>query len=56
MTWNHEYFVNREDVRLYVYRKRATAPAAGEAAKPVLLLVHGATPTTCKFPEAKTIR
>jgi hypothetical protein len=43
MTWNHEYFVNREDVRLYVYRKRATAPAAGETAKPVLLLVHGST-------------
>jgi hypothetical protein len=39
--WSHEYFVNREDVRLYVYRKRATAPVAGVAAIPVLLLVHG---------------
>ena len=43
MIWSHGYFVTREDVRLYVYRKRATAPAAGEAAKPVLLLVHGST-------------
>jgi pimeloyl-ACP methyl ester carboxylesterase len=43
MIWSEENFVEREDVRLYVYRKRATAPVAGEAAKPVLLLVHGST-------------
>jgi pimeloyl-ACP methyl ester carboxylesterase len=41
--WSQEHFVTREDVRLYVYRKRATAPQAGEAPKPVLLLVHGST-------------
>jgi pimeloyl-ACP methyl ester carboxylesterase len=41
--WSEDYFVNREDVRLYVYRKRADAPQAGEAAKPVLVLVHGST-------------
>jgi pimeloyl-ACP methyl ester carboxylesterase len=41
--WSQEHFVNREDVRLYVYRKRVGAPQAGEAAKPVLLLVHGST-------------
>jgi hypothetical protein len=35
--WSQEHFVTREDVRLYVYRKRATAPVAGEAAKPELL-------------------
>ena len=43
MIWSQEHFVNREDVRLYVYRKRAAAPQPGEAAKPVLLLVHGST-------------
>lgn len=41
--WSEEYFVNREDVPLYVYRKRATAPAAGEQPLPVLMLVHGST-------------
>jgi pimeloyl-ACP methyl ester carboxylesterase len=33
----------REDVRLYVYRKRASETQTGEAPKPVLLLVHGST-------------
>lgn len=43
MTWSEEYFVPREDVRLYVYRKRANAPVAGEQPLPVLFLVHGST-------------
>ncbi|HYZ61604.1 MAG TPA: alpha/beta fold hydrolase [Acetobacteraceae bacterium] len=33
-----------ESIRLAVYRKRAGAPVAGEAARPVLLLVHGSSP------------
>ena len=33
-----------ETIRLAVYRKRAGAPAAGETARPVLLLVHGSSP------------
>ena len=41
--WSQDYFVPREEVRLYVYRKRATPPQAEEVAKPVLLLVHGST-------------
>jgi pimeloyl-ACP methyl ester carboxylesterase len=41
--WSEEYFVNREGVQLYVYRKRAQAPVAGEAPRPVLMLVHGST-------------
>jgi pimeloyl-ACP methyl ester carboxylesterase len=41
--WTQDYEVTREDVRLYVYRKRASEPQVGEAAKPVLLLVHGST-------------
>jgi pimeloyl-ACP methyl ester carboxylesterase len=41
--WSEDYFVTREDVQLYVYRKRATAPVQGEPALPVLMLVHGST-------------
>jgi pimeloyl-ACP methyl ester carboxylesterase len=41
--WSEEYFVSREGVQLYVYRKRAQAPIAGEAPRPVLMLVHGST-------------
>ncbi|HBH37711.1 MAG TPA: alpha/beta hydrolase [Curvibacter sp.] len=41
--WSEEHFVKRDDVPLYVYRKRATAPAPGEAPRPVLFLVHGST-------------
>jgi pimeloyl-ACP methyl ester carboxylesterase len=43
MIWSEDYFVQREDVRLYVYRKRATAPTEGETPRPVLMLVHGST-------------
>lgn len=43
MIWSEEHFVTREDVRLYVYRKRANAPQPGEAPLPVLFLVHGST-------------
>lgn len=41
--WSEEYFVKRDDVPLYVYRKRSAAPVAGEAPRPVLVLVHGST-------------
>jgi pimeloyl-ACP methyl ester carboxylesterase len=41
--WSEEYFVSREGVQLYVYRKRAQAPVVGEAPRPVLMLVHGST-------------
>jgi alpha-beta hydrolase superfamily lysophospholipase len=41
--WSQEYWAQRGDVKLYVYRKRATAPQAGKAALPVLFLVHGSS-------------
>lgn len=41
--WSEDYFVPREDVQLYLYRKRTTAPVAGEKPLPVLMLVHGST-------------
>ncbi len=43
MIWSEEYSVTREGVPLHVYRKRAQAPVAGEAPRPVLMLVHGST-------------
>ena len=43
MIWSEDYFVNREDVKLYVYRKRTTAPVTGDKPLPVLMLVHGST-------------
>jgi len=41
--WSNEYWAQKGDVKLYMFRKRATAPKAGEAALPVLLLVHGSS-------------
>ena len=41
--WNHEYWAQRGDVKLYLYRKRLHAPKAGEKALPVLFLVHGSS-------------
>lgn len=43
MIWSEEYFVTREGVQLYVYRKRVQAPVPGESPRPVLMLVHGST-------------
>ncbi|HEY9445590.1 MAG TPA: alpha/beta fold hydrolase [Burkholderiales bacterium] len=40
--WSAEYWAKKGDVRLYVYRKRATAPTRG-ARLPVLFLVHGSS-------------
>lgn len=41
--WSEEYWAKKGDVSLYVYRKRATAPKAGEKPLPVFFLVHGST-------------
>ena len=41
--WSAEYRANKGTVSLYLYRKRAGAPAAGEAPRPVLFLVHGSS-------------
>lgn len=41
--WSKNYTTRKGDVELAVYRKRAAAPAAGEAPLPVLLLVHGSS-------------
>ncbi|HEV7390753.1 MAG TPA: hypothetical protein VGO08_03845, partial [Burkholderiales bacterium] len=41
--WSAEYWANKGDVKLYVYRKRAKAPESTAAALPVLFLVHGSS-------------
>ena len=41
--WTNEYWAQKGDVKLYMYRKRAGAPKAGEATLPVLMLVHGSS-------------
>jgi pimeloyl-ACP methyl ester carboxylesterase len=41
--WSAEYWAQKGDVRLYLFRKRRTVPKAGEAALPILVLVHGSS-------------
>src|SRR5260370_26009523 len=41
--WSAEYTASKGPVSLAMFRKRATAPRAGEAPKPVLFLVHGSS-------------
>src|SRR5580658_6700630 len=41
--WSHEYWAHKGNVRLYLFRKRAGAPVAGEPRRPVLFLVHGSS-------------
>jgi len=45
--WSGEYWATKQragaEIRLALYRKRLGAPAPGEASRPVLFLVHGAS-------------
>ena len=41
--WRAEYWAKKGGVKLYVYRKRVTAPDDAERALPVLFLVHGSS-------------
>lgn len=41
--WTCDYWANKNGVRLYVYRKRATAPEENKSRLPVLFLVHGSS-------------
>src|SRR5688572_13078889 len=44
--WNQRYEARKGDVRLQLYRRRLTAPVAGQAPLPVLILVHGSSMST----------
>ncbi len=41
--WSGEYWAQKGDTKLSLYRKRVGAPKAGEAARPVLFMVHGSS-------------
>jgi alpha-beta hydrolase superfamily lysophospholipase len=41
--WSGEYWAHKNGIRLYVYRKRASAPQKNSGALPVLFLVHGSS-------------
>jgi pimeloyl-ACP methyl ester carboxylesterase len=41
--WSAEYWARKGDVPLYLWRKRAGAPAAGAAPRAVMFLVHGSS-------------
>ena len=41
--WNREYWAQKGDVRLYMFRKRREAPREGESTLPVVFLVHGSS-------------
>ena len=41
--WSQEYWTQKGEVKLFMWRKRLGAPEAGEASKPVLFLVHGSS-------------
>ena len=41
--WSHEYWAEKGNVKLNLWRKRAGAPKPGERPLPVLFLVHGSS-------------
>jgi alpha-beta hydrolase superfamily lysophospholipase len=41
--WSREYWGQKGSVKLYMFRKRGSAPRAGEKPLPVLLLIHGSS-------------
>jgi pimeloyl-ACP methyl ester carboxylesterase len=41
--WSGEYWANKGDVKLFMFRKRIGAPVAGAKPLPVLFLVHGSS-------------
>src|ERR1700722_1578752 len=41
--WSHDYWAQKGDVKLYMFRKRLGEPAAAAAPLPVLFLVHGSS-------------
>lgn len=44
--WSAEYWANKGNVKLNLWRKRVGAPRQGEPARPVVFLVHGSSNST----------
>jgi alpha-beta hydrolase superfamily lysophospholipase len=47
--WSHEYWAQKGDVKLYMFRKRVGAPEPGKSSLPVLFLVHGSSISSTSF-------
>src|SRR5258705_726363 len=47
--WSSEYWAKKDDIPLWMYRKRLGAPKAGEPSRPVLFFVHGSSVTSRVF-------
>lgn len=47
--WSSEYWAQKRDVKLYLFRKRVGAPQAGKPTLPVLFLVHGSSISSTSF-------
>ncbi len=41
--WSGEYWAKKGDVDLFMFRKRKSAPKAGEDPLPVFFMVHGSS-------------
>src|ERR1700730_11637880 len=41
--WSNEYWAERGNLKLYLFRKRLSAPHSRQVAEPVLILVHGSS-------------
>src|SRR5882762_9127656 len=47
--WSKEYWAQKGEVKLYMFRKRAGVPQSGKPALPVLFLVHGSSTSYRSF-------
>jgi len=47
--WSNEYWAQKGEVKLYMFRKRVAAPQPGKSALPVLFLVHGSSTSYRSF-------
>src|ERR1700693_1961360 len=47
--WSNEYWAQKGDIKLYMFRKRVGAPQAGKPTLPVLFLVHGSSISSTSF-------
>ncbi len=47
--WSKDYWAQKGDIKLYMFRKRVGAPQAGKSALPVLFLVHGSSISSTSF-------
>src|SRR6202049_583198 len=47
--WSNEYWAQKGETKLWMFRKRVGAPQAGKPALPVLFLVHGSSISSTSF-------